>query len=48
MIDLTLLDKTKTNAIVIRHSERDKMDIGQIEQPLNDEGIRNSEKLGGK
>lgn len=46
MIDLTLLDKNKTNAIVIRHSDRDKMDIGQTEQPLNTEGIIHAEKLG--
>lgn len=46
MIDLTLLDKTKTNALILRHAERDKMDIGQIEQPLNEEGIRNATKLG--
>ncbi len=48
MIDLTLIDKTKTNAIVIRHAERDKMDIGQTEQPLNEEGIRHAIELGEK
>ena len=36
MIDLTLLDKTKTNALVIRHADRDSMQQWQIEQPLND------------
>ena len=48
MIDLTLLDKTRTNAIVIRHADRDKMDIGQTEQPLNDEGIKHAKELGYK
>ena len=46
MIDLALLDKTKTNALLLRHAERDKMDIGQIEQRLNEAGIKNATILG--
>lgn len=48
MIDLTFLDKTKTNALIIRHSDRDNMDMGQIEQPLNAQGIIHAQKLGYK
>lgn len=48
MIDLSLIDRTKTNAIVIRHAEREKMDIGQVEQPLNEIGIKHSMELGEK
>ena len=48
MIDLTLLDRNKTNAIVIRHADRDSMQQWQIEQPLNDEGIKHAQELGEK
>lgn len=48
MIDLTLLDKTKTNALVIRHADRDQMQQWQIEQPLNEDGKRNAKILGEK
>ncbi|MCR5124282.1 MAG: histidine phosphatase family protein [Treponema sp.] len=48
MIDLTLLDKTKTSAIVIRHADRDSMQQWQIEQPLNDEGKKHAQELGEK
>lgn len=48
MIDMALLDKNKTNALVIRHSDRDAMQQWQIEQPLNDEGKKHAEELGEK
>ena len=48
MIDLSLLDRAKTNAIVIRHAERDDMQKWQIEQPLNDEGKQHATELGKK
>ncbi len=48
MIDLTLLDKTKTNAIVIRHADRNSMVQGQVSQPLNETGKKNAELLGEK
>lgn len=48
MIDLSLLDRTKTNALVIRHAERNDMQKWQIEQPLNDEGKKHAAELGEK
>lgn len=48
MIDLSLLDKSKTNAIIIRHADRDDMMQNQIEQPLNETGKQNAIALGEK
>lgn len=48
MIDLTLLNKNKTNVLIIRHADRDNMDMGQIEQPLNAQGIMHAKELGYK
>lgn len=48
MIDLSLLDKTKTNALVIRHAERNDMQKWQIDQPLNEEGKKHATELGEK
>ena len=48
MIDLSLIDRTKTNAIVIRHADRDQMEIHQTEQPLNELGEKNAFELGKK
>lgn len=46
MIDLSLLNRIKTNAIVIRHADRDSMQQWQIEQPLNEIGRQNAISLG--
>lgn len=46
MIDLSLVNKSKTTAIIIRHADRDKMEHGQIFQPLNDEGRKHAFELG--
>ena len=46
MIDTTLLDRTRANAMVIRHADRDKMEHGQIYQPLNDIGREHARMLG--
>lgn len=46
MINFSKLDKTRTNAIVIRHADRDKMQQWQIEQPLNETGRQNAISFG--
>lgn len=46
MIDLSLVNKSKTTAIIIRHADRDKMEHGQIFQPLNDAGRKHAFELG--
>lgn len=48
MIDLSIVDSKKVNAIVIRHADRDPMEHGQINQPLNDIGRQNAQHLGEK
>ncbi len=48
MMHLKKLDKTRTNAIVIRHADRDKMQPWQIEQPLNETGRQNAIAFGQK
>ena len=46
MMDLASLDRIRTNALVIRHADRDAMRQWQIEQPLNEIGMRNAVAFG--